>query len=160
MNDLSLESEPKHPSPSELLFSSRSFPSTPLWLSQAHGMTIVEIMIVLTIVASLMGVIGFAAFGAVDSANEREAEISVKRLTENVNMYYTISSPKTLPNSLEDLTQGSSKIVDSIKKDPWDNDFIYTKSGKRDFEIRSAGKDGIPNNEDDICQDGRCSEAS
>ena len=50
-------------------------------LSNMKGMTIVELMIVLTIIASIMGVVGFYVFGTLDKANVQEARIEIGQLT-------------------------------------------------------------------------------
>merc|ERR1711974_91372 len=101
-------------------------------VGNTSGMTIVELMIVLTIIASIMGVVGFFAFGAINQAGNKEAQIEIKQLSNMVETYYLASSPRSLPNSLEDLAEGSSKLTEEVPKDPWGNDYIYTKSGSRD----------------------------
>lgn len=114
-----------------------------------HGMTLVEIMIVITIMASIMGVVGFFVFGALDEANKKEAAIQIGNYEQMVNTYYLTTDPRQLPDSLEDLTT-KKKLAEEIKKDPWGNDYIYRKRGNREFEIISAGPDGQEGTDDDI----------
>ncbi len=123
-------------------------------LGNTRGMTIVELMIVLTIIASIMGVVGFFAFGAINTAGTKEAQIEIKQLSNMVETYYLASSPRSLPGSLEDLAEGANKLTEEVPKDPWGGDYIYTKKGNRDFTIHSAGPDGIEGNEDDVYEEG------
>lgn len=119
-------------------------------LANAKGMTIVELMIVLTIIASIMGMVGFYVFGALDKANIKNAEIEIGQLSNLVEAYYLSSSPRGFPNQLEDIAAGPSPLTKEIPLDPWGTEYIYRKVSKREFEISSAGPDGIEGNEDDI----------
>lgn len=114
-----------------------------------QGMTLVEIMIVVTIMASIMGVVGFFVFGALDEANKKEATIQIGNYEQLVNTYYLTTDPHTLPDTLEDLTT-KKRLAESIKPDPWGTPYIYKKIGGREFEIISAGPDQIEGTEDDI----------
>ncbi len=119
-------------------------------LAHAGGMTIVELMIVLTIIASIMGVVGFYVFGALDKANISEARIEITQLSNMCNAYYLSSSPKKMPDSLSDLAEGPSPLTQKVPKDPWGNDYIYKKEGTRTVKIYSAGPDGSEGTEDDV----------
>lgn len=119
-------------------------------LAQAQGMTIVELMIVLTIIASIMGVVGFFVFGALDRANISEARIEITQLTNMCDAYYLSSSPKKMPDSLADLAEGPSPLTQKVPKDPWGADYIYKKEGARKVIIYSAGPDGNEGTEDDV----------
>lgn len=118
-------------------------------MGNPQGMTLVEIMIVVTIMASIMGVVGFFVFGALDEANKKEATIQIGNYEQLVNTYYLTTDPHTLPDTLEDLTT-KKRLAESIKPDPWGTPYIYKKIGGREFEIISAGPDQIEGTEDDI----------
>lgn len=122
-------------------------------LKNACGMTLVEIMIVITIMASVMGVVGFFVFGALDTANERTARIEIQQLEQMVNAFYLSTSPNRLPDTLDELTQGNSPLTKEVPLDPWGNDYIYRKNSNRDFVIISPGADGIEGTEDDVTSD-------
>ncbi len=122
-------------------------------------MTIVELMIVLTIIASIMGIVGFYAFGATVSAGVQEARIEIKQLSNMVETRYLASSPRSLPSSLDELAEGADRLTEEVPKDPWGSDYIYTKKGNRDFSIHSAGPDGIEGNEDDVYETGEGDDA-
>lgn len=119
-------------------------------LKKAKGMTLVEIMIVITIMASVMGVVGFFVFGALDRANARTAEVEIQQLKQMVNNYYLTSTPQRLPDSLHDLTEGPAPLTQEVPTDPWGNDYIYLRHSNREFEIFSVGADGVQGTEDDV----------
>lgn len=119
-------------------------------LVEAKGMTIVELMIVLTIIASIMGVVGFYVFGALDKANISEARIEIGQLSNMCDAYYLSSSPKKLPDSLDALAEGPSPLTEKVPNDPWNTPYIYKKEGPHKYEIYSAGPDGSEGTEDDV----------
>jgi general secretion pathway protein G len=114
-----------------------------------RGMTLVEIMIVVTIMASIMGVVGFFVFGALDEANKKEARIEIGQLSQMVESYYLTTDPHKLPDQLEDLNDKNLVKGGEIPTDPWGNEYVYRKNG-REFEIISPGPDGQEGTEDDI----------
>jgi general secretion pathway protein G len=119
-------------------------------LAAPRGMTLVEVLIVLTIMASIMGVVGVFAVGAIDRANIKKAQIEIGNLSGFAEQYMIMNTPPKLPESLQDLATGPTPITKKVPQDPWGNDYIYNKTGPREFEITSAGKDGQPGTEDDI----------
>lgn len=122
-------------------------------LARPHGMTLVEIMIVVTIMASVAGVVGFFVFGALDRANIRTAQMEVQQLESMVENYYMTTTPNQLPDNLEQLTEGSAPLTEEVPDDPWGNDYVYQRHGDRDFEIYSPGPDGVEGTEEDVYAD-------
>lgn len=122
-----------------------------------RGMTLVEIMIVLTIMASIMGIVGFFARGALDNSRRKEAEAEVGNLSQMITQFYVFSNE--YPDSLDQLVNppaGMSPIAEEVPLDPWGNDYQYSKDGNSDFEISSMGPDGSSGGGDDICPGGPC----
>ena len=119
-------------------------------LKNARGMTLVEIMIVITIMASVMAVVGIFVFGALDRANERTARMEIGQLNQMVQTFYLTTTPNRVPNTLQELTEGRAPLVERLPVDPWGNDYVYIRRSNRDFEILSVGADGIEGTEDDI----------
>lgn len=119
-------------------------------LKNQRGMTLVEIMIVVTIMASIMGVVGFFVFGYLEDANKKQTTIQLRNYYQLVESYYMATDPHQMPETLEDIVE-KKNLAKEIKPDPWGNDYIYRKnSGLRDFEIFSVGPDGMEGTEDDI----------
>lgn len=119
-----------------------------------RGMTLVEIMIVLTIMASIMGMVGVFVVGAMDNAKIKEAQITADQYASFVEQYYVFTGE--WPDTLEQLTDppGGNAMVEEVKDDPWGNDYRYSKGGNRGFELCSNGPDGSSGGDDDICAGG------
>ncbi len=122
-------------------------------INNTKGMTIIEIMIVLTIIASISGMVGYYVMGALDKANNKQALTEIRNLEGIVNSYYLASSPRKFPETLNQLAEGPSPLTKKVPKDPWGNDYVYTKTGKRKFEIYCLGADGQDGTDDDIKND-------
>lgn len=120
---------------------------------QPRGMTLVEIMIVVTIMASVAGVVGFFVFGALERANMKTARMEVQQLESMVDNFYMTSTPSRLPDNLEELTEGPAPLTEEIPTDPWGNDYVYNKQGNREYEVYSPGPDGVEGTEDDVYAD-------
>lgn len=119
-------------------------------LNNTQGMTIVEIMIVLTIIASIAGMTGYFVMGALVRANVKQAKIEMNTLEGAVNGYYLNASPHKFPDSLQQLTEGAGAQIEKVKPDPWGNDYVFKKISHKKFEIYSLGPDGQDGTEDDV----------
>jgi len=100
--------------------------------------------IVATVVA--VGVVGFM----------RDAKVkSAQTLVDNVGKAaasYAVTH-RRLPKDLGELVD-KKYIKKNQLKDPWDNDLEYqagNSGGIDDFTLCSAGPDGSPGSEDDVC---------
>jgi len=112
-------------------------------------------MIVLTIMASIMGIVGFFAQGAMTNAKLREAQTQVGNLHQMVTQYYVFRGE--YPERLEQLAnppQGMAPIIERVPRDPWGNEYIYRRTTSSSFELRSMGPDGVSGGGDDICPEG------
>jgi len=120
-----------------------------------RGMTLVEIMIVITIMASIMGVVGYYVFGTLNQAQSENARLGIQKLNGIVQSYYLMNSPNELPDNLDALTEGQNPLVKDKSKlnDPWGNKYIYEKKGNQNFVIYSAGPDGANGTQDDVHAD-------
>ena len=113
-------------------------------LQSTRGMTLVEIMIVLTIMASIMTVVGFFAVGALDRAKVRRAETQIGQIAQWLDAYYI--DHDEYPESLEDLTQppsGLAEYTQEVPLDPWKNDYQYSRISDDEYEIFSMGSDEV-----------------
>lgn len=116
-----------------------------------RGLTLVEIMIVLTIMASIMGIVGFAARGAIINGRIKTAETEVSQLAQAITSYWVMR--QEYPDSLDQLAEppaGMAPIIDKVPLDPWRNDYQYSHDNNG-FEIVSMGPDGSAGGGDDIC---------
>ena len=111
--------------------------------SNAAGFTLVELMVVISIIAILATIVGFNVLGSVDEGNKAAAQAQIKNFKTAL-IGYKLKF-KSFPNSLDELINNSKglKFLDgnAVPKDPWGNDYIYTNNGSS-FEIISYGADG------------------
>ncbi len=120
-------------------------------LANSKGMTLVEVLIVLTIIASIMGVVGVFVVGQLDNANIKTAALEISKTEGLINQYMLVSSPRRLPDSLDDLVK--QNLTKKINNDPWGAPYVYRKVNNREFELFSVGPDGQEGTDDDIRND-------
>ena len=113
------------------------------------GMTLIEIMIVVTLMVAIMGLIGWNVIGQADKANDGLAQTQLKSLKSNCEAYRLYY--KKFPDKLDDLvnTPDNRKIIEEVPDDPWGNPYNFEKNGNK-LKLYSSGSDGLPNTEDDI----------
>jgi len=116
-------------------------------LSNRRGMTLVEVLIVLTIMASIMGVVGVVAINALRPAAIKETEIQLGKLNQQLQQYQIMHASK-LPEELNALVKES--YTTHIPKDGWGQDFVYRKITDKEFALYSLGPDEREGTEDDI----------
>lgn len=123
-------------------------------LKNRRGMTLVEILIVLSILAAVMVTVGVVAFNQLDNAKRQETKVKLGKIAGQVQTYATLQTPPTLPDGLKDLVEPPNGLKPLLKesdtKDAWGQDIAYTKRGNRSYELRSPGADGQDGNDDDI----------
>jgi len=124
------------------------------------GLTLIEILVVVAILAILATLVGVALMDEPDKARVTAAQAQVKILktaieiykmdngvvpTAAQGLYALVKKPNIEPIPRQFRTDG---YLDSktLPLDPWSNDYVYLvpgRSGER-FEIISYGKDGEP----------------
>lgn len=125
------------------------------------GFTLMEMILVLLIITSLMGMVIFKMSTNVDDANITAAKGSIQALETTLLRYKMANGAlPTQQQGLEALTvpPPNAKMRQAFLKkdginDPWGRVFQYrnpgTKSGG-DFDVFSMGGDGQPDTADDI----------
>lgn len=135
----------------------------PSSLSLRKGMTLLEIVIVLGIIALIMAA-GIGAFGGVmGGAQDNAALMEMQGLKAKLQAYklsagmYPSESQglKALVNKPTSAPEPKRwrQQVQSIPTDPWNNEFVYKKpstKGNSPFEIISKGEDGELGTDDDL----------
>ncbi|MDR0994306.1 MAG: type II secretion system major pseudopilin GspG [Verrucomicrobiota bacterium] len=119
------------------------------------GFTLVEILLVVVIIGILASVAVPRLTGAADKARNTAAKQAISNIESAIDRYEMDCA--RLPDSLQNLiTQSNEKNWDGpyirkaeSLKDPWGNDYQYTKQGKT-YTVASAGADGNFGTEDDI----------
>ena len=116
----------------------------------SSGMSLVEIMIVLGIIGTILGLVGQSILGASDKSKAKEAKMAMSQLMNGLSTFE--SDCGKYPETLDELVKPSAdcqtwepikfKLKDGKILDPWKNEYIYSKTENGDFSLKSYGKDG------------------
>ncbi|MGB3052816.1 MAG: prepilin-type N-terminal cleavage/methylation domain-containing protein [Polyangiales bacterium] len=112
-----------------------------------EGFTLIEIMIVITILAMMAGGVAVALLPQLEKARQKTTKTDAQGLRSAV-MLYVADNPRGCP-TVEDLV--SERYLDATRRttDAWDTPFqISCEDG--DISVVSAGPDLQMNTEDDI----------
>ena len=112
-----------------------------------QGMTLIEIMIVITIFAMIAGGVAVALLPQLEEARIKSTKTDAQALRSAI-MLYVADNPRGCP-TVEDLI--NERYLDGSKRtaDAWDTEFqISCEDG--DIAVLSAGPDLEFNTEDDI----------
>ncbi len=111
-----------------------------------EGMTLIEIMIVVVIMALIATAVGVAVIPRLEAARIDSTRTDAQSIRSAVQMYKVENHD--CPSSVEDL---AGDYLDSSRRmvDAWDNDFQIECEGN-DIFVVSAGPDGQFGTEDDV----------
>lgn len=104
-----------------------------------RGMTLVEIIVVITILALIMGAVAVAVIPQLEQSRRDRARLDIGNIQAALKIYY--AKKGTYP----DTGTGLKALVDAqtlekMPKDPWDNDYAYLLEGNKPV-ITSYGAD-------------------
>ncbi len=116
-------------------------------INTSSGMTLIEILIVLAIIASLMAFLLPGITSRLDKAKVQETKIMIGQAMNAINLYYTDCGK--YPSSLDGLVTadpecpnwGPEPYIKKAPKDAWNREMSYSLDGNQ-FTILSLGADG------------------
>ena len=129
--------------------------------SARSGFTLVEMLLVLTILSLLAGLVLPRLIEHAKKARIHATEVQIGSLANTLNIFSVDNGHfPTGKNGLNDLLEKprdaqnwTGPYIDRLPKDAWGHDFQYVCPGKKhphSFDIISAGEDGQFGTEDDI----------
>ncbi len=118
---------------------------------RSRGMTLIEIMVVITILGLIAAAVGVAVIPMLNEARRDRAELDIKNIQNGLNIYYTRKSqyPDTATGLRALVDIG---VLDQLPKDPWGNEYVYMNEGGKPVLVSYAadGTSGGEGNDADI----------
>ena len=110
-----------------------------------RGMTLIEIMVVITILGLIMAAVGVAVIPKLDEAKQDTARLDIANIHNALKLYYTKKG------KYPDTGTGLKALVDTqnlekVPTDPWGNEYVYMNEGGKPV-IMSYGADGTQGGE-------------
>ena len=110
-----------------------------------RGMTLIEIMVVITILGLIMAAVGVAVIPKLDEAKQDTARLDIANVGQALKLYYTKKG------KYPDTGTGLRALVDTnnlerIPTDPWGREYVYMNEGGKPVII-SYGADGTAGGE-------------
>jgi general secretion pathway protein G len=130
--------------------------------SKQQGFTLLEIMIVVTIIAILMGTAMYKLVGNVEYAKRQAVGADIQAIGTQLKLYESMNG--FLPSSEQGLRALVNQpetdpkpsrwyqLFKEVPKDPWHTDYIYLNPGRKNpngYDLYSAGPDRKPDTADD-----------
>ncbi len=126
------------------------------------GFTLLEIMLVVTIIALLLGAAIYKLGGNVEYSRHVRIESDIQGINTQLKLYESMNGffPTTEQGLQALVTQPSSdpqptrwyQLYKELPKDPWNNIYIYVNPGRKNptsYDLYSAGQDRKPDTADD-----------
>jgi general secretion pathway protein G len=110
-----------------------------------RGMTLIEIMVVITILGLIMAAVGVAVIPKLDEARQSTAKMDIGAIHNALKLYYAKKGryPDTA-TGLRALVE--TQALEHLPKDPWGNEYVYLNEGGKPV-ITSYGGDGMQGGE-------------
>jgi general secretion pathway protein G len=108
----------------------------------SKGMTLIEIIVVITILSLLMAAVGIAVIPQLDQAKVDRAKMDIANINNALKTYY--AKKGNYPDTGGGLKAVvDAQILEKMPTDPWDHEYVYLNEGGKPV-IMSYGKDGAP----------------
>jgi general secretion pathway protein G len=112
-----------------------------------EGMTLIEIMIVVVIMALIATGVGIAVIPQLQQAKIQETETGVETVRSAVTLHIATTNSECA--TIDQLIEGKQLDKNKATKDAWDRDFRIECDGT-EINVTSSGPDGQFDTEDDI----------
>jgi general secretion pathway protein G len=103
-----------------------------------RGMTLIEILVVLTLIGVVLGIVGSNYLGKSEQAKAKAAKIEIDQISQAL-----VAAPPGLTN-----WAGPYWKKTTVPKDPWGHEYRYAAPGAHGaYDIVSLGADGVEGGE-------------
>lgn len=122
-----------------------------------RGLTLIEILVVVTILGLIAGIVGITVAGQLEEAKIDTAKVQIKNISDALELYKV--KLNRYPSTAEGLQilmsppEGRKPFMETIPEDPFGSDYLYISPGTHNpskFDLSSKGPDGVADTEDDI----------
>jgi general secretion pathway protein G len=134
-------------------------------IRRPRGFTLLELIVVVTILAILMGVVAPRLMSWPGEARKARARTDMKAIATALQTYHVdnfkypstqqgiealVRKPSGQPDAPNWKTGGYLGATD-VPKDPWNRPYLYISPGQggREFDVYTLGADGKPGGEDE-----------
>lgn len=128
---------------------------------RSAGFTLIEIVLVITIIAILGAAAIHLIKGNVDVAKETRVDSDIKNIITQLKVYEARNMrPPTQEQGLKALVERPTtepvperwtQLLEEVPKDPWNREFQYVipaRRSKADYDVFSLGRDGVESDDD------------
>lgn len=123
------------------------------WMASRRGVTLIEMLVVLTIIGLVATLTTLSVNHAVARARQSQARAQMEVLSGAAQSFRMDQG--RLPSTLAELESPSGALrtpfppggylqANGVPLDPWGNDYVYVIGGEMGFSISSLGEDRQP----------------
>lgn len=114
------------------------------------GMTLVEIMVVISIIGLVMAMVTVNVMKRFEKAKIQTTHTQIKAFEQALEQYFMDNG--SYPSGEQGLSTLQGEYLKKVPKDPWKKDYVYTSPGAEGspYEIMSYGPDKQEGTDDDI----------
>lgn len=113
-----------------------------------RGMTLIEIMVVITILGMIAGMVGIAVMNALEDAKREQACTQIHTIESGLDLYkLQFGDYPGTEEGIQALISSGKLKGNAVPKDPWGKEFVYVYPGVNNadsYDLYSYGGDGKP----------------
>ena len=127
-------------------------------MARERGMTLIEILVVLTLIGVVLGIVGSNYLGKSEQAKAKAAKIEIDQISQALDLFkLEIGRYPTTQEGLQALVSAPPGVTNwagpywkksTVPTDPWGHEYKYAAPGGHGaYDIVSLGADGVEGGE-------------